>query len=326
MPGHALTRDMDASPHAVTPHVDMNASPHAVMPPVPHGLPTSCTLEQKYFLFSAACSSAMDVHMPHLFDGSISCHCCQCLAWDSYVRGEGAQATIQYQVLTQELVNGVTDWLLWHSLGQERVHVLEVGAGDGRLSHCLRVALSERDEHERISVIATDSHASGLIPLAQVEIADYRDALAKHKPTVVVCSWMPLGEDWTAVFRACETVTSYLLIGETDDGCCGRPWETWGYLADGACGCDGSDACSVSSTSSESSDCEQSTLDASHSARESQHSWRRVYEHSPARTPFGEQGWSRRELQEVGASALCRTDAPWCTTRHSHAVVFEREL
>jgi len=194
-----LTRDMDASPHAVTPHVDMNASPHAVMPPVPHGLPTSCTLEQKYFLFSAACSSAMDVHMPHLFDGSISCHCCQCLAWDSYVRGEGAQATIQYQVLTQELVNGVTDWLLWHSLGQERVHVLEVGAGDGRLSHCLRVALSERDEHERISVIATDSHASGLIPLAQVTGNPAPPHVLSHQcevslPTSSSCGRALLGE------------------------------------------------------------------------------------------------------------------------------------
>jgi hypothetical protein len=43
----------------------------------------------------------------------------------------------------------------------------------------------------------------------------------------------PLGVDWTAAFRATPSVRSYLLLGETDDGCCGRPWSTWGYMCDG---------------------------------------------------------------------------------------------
>ena len=29
---------------------------------------------------------------------------------------------------------------------------------------------------------------------------------------------MPLGADWTASFRACESVNAYLLVGEVDDG------------------------------------------------------------------------------------------------------------
>ena len=58
--------------------------------------------------------------------------------------------------------------------------------------------------------------------------ADYRAALQRFQPDIVVCSWMPMGEDWTADFRACDSVQEYLLIGEADCGCCGDNWCTFG--------------------------------------------------------------------------------------------------
>merc|ERR1712070_727533 len=41
---------------------------------------------------------------------------------------------------------------------------------------------------------------------------------------------MPMGHDWTALFRAAG-VDEYILIGEADDGTCGCNWKTWGNRA-----------------------------------------------------------------------------------------------
>jgi hypothetical protein len=52
----------------------------------------------------------------------------------------------------------------------------------------------------------------------------------RHRPrprVTVLCSWMPMGLDWTALFRRHE-VDEYVLVGECDDGQCGHNWETWG--------------------------------------------------------------------------------------------------
>ena len=48
------------------------------------------------------------------------------------------------------------------------------------------------------------------------------------------CSWMPMGVDWSALFRQ-ALVDEYILIGECDDGSCGDNWKTWGnhsFLSD----------------------------------------------------------------------------------------------
>ncbi|KAG7350705.1 hypothetical protein IV203_010065 [Nitzschia inconspicua] len=47
---------------------------------------------------------------------------------------------------------------------------------------------------------------------------------------IVLCSWMPMGEDWSAKFREAG-VDEYILIGESDDGSCGHNWWTWGNSA-----------------------------------------------------------------------------------------------
>ena len=47
---------------------------------------------------------------------------------------------------------------------------------------------------------------------------------------IVLCRWMPMGEDWTKEFRD-GGVDEYILIGECDDGNCGHNWLTWGNKA-----------------------------------------------------------------------------------------------
>jgi len=40
---------------------------------------------------------------------------------------------------------------------------------------------------------------------------------------------MPYREDFTEQVRGYDSVREYILIGETDGGCCGNEWKTWGY-------------------------------------------------------------------------------------------------
>jgi hypothetical protein len=175
-----------------------------------------------------------------------------------------------YEMLTEEYVRGLwahisrTCGRLQRELGASELVVLEVGAGSGSLSHALDLqrrleaaagAKSSRRAHETetpapVRVVATDTGiwrakhhrrvkggsaggAAGAFPVAQM---DYRSALEHYKPHVVVCSWMPMGDDWTQAFRDAPSVQEYILVGEKDDGCCGHPWLTWGHRGDGGSG------------------------------------------------------------------------------------------
>eukprot|EP01063_Lacrimia_lanifica_P027345 TRINITY_DN3825_c0_g2_i1.p1 TRINITY_DN3825_c0_g2~~TRINITY_DN3825_c0_g2_i1.p1 ORF type:complete len:344 (+),score=119.04 TRINITY_DN3825_c0_g2_i1:55-1086(+) len=84
--------------------------------------------------------------------------------------------------------------------------VLEVGAGQGALTKFLRrePALKEAG----LALVATDAD-----PFPDVEALSYQAALRKYAPKVVLCSWMPYGEDWTPAFRDCGAVLGYVLMG-----------------------------------------------------------------------------------------------------------------
>jgi hypothetical protein len=68
------------------------------------------------------------------------------------------------------------------------------------------------------------SSAEGAFP---VLCADYRDALLCCTPDVAIVCWMPLGDDWTAALRACESVQAFLIIGDSTGMLCGQPHATW---------------------------------------------------------------------------------------------------
>jgi len=176
------------------------------------------------------------------------------------------------------------------SMSPETV-VLDIGAGDGLLMHCLRdymerkvmgLPLSDnrkgnkRRNNRRNVKNNTKHHTSTIIPTmaatddmswkifakAEVEKLAVEQALEKytrstnalpkdpntnktpeqqmsHPQVIVLCSWMPMGQDWTSHFRAAG-VDEYILIGEADDGSCGENWQTWGNPA--FCDRDGEDS------------------------------------------------------------------------------------
>lgn len=131
---------------------------------------------------------------------------------------EWGRSHFVHQYWTREFVHDLAQQIA--SFAPRRV--LEVGAGRGELTRWLR--------DYRLPVIATDDgswldgrlHWPAALP-ADVVPLDYAAALAAYQPDVVLCAWMPLGEDWTPVFRACASVRAYFLIGEGPGGCTGTP-------------------------------------------------------------------------------------------------------
>jgi hypothetical protein len=70
-----------------------------------------------------------------------------------------------------------------------------------------------------------------------VEKLNISEALQKYSPVdghgmkkyqlIAICSWMPMGIDWTQEMRD-NGVDECILIGECDDGKCGDNWLTFG--------------------------------------------------------------------------------------------------
>ena len=136
-----------------------------------------------------------------------------------------------YEIITVEYVNALANYLnsrvSTYGVSDDRLFtILEVGAGNGRLTHFL----SERFQMEfggKVKFIATDSGRNGIQSAFPVEYISYQEALKIYEPTVVICSWMPDGTDWTSDFRANSSVREYLVIGDPEET--GKAWETWGF-------------------------------------------------------------------------------------------------
>lgn len=118
-------------------------------------------------------------------------------------------------------------------LGIKPAIILEVGAGDGQLSHFLKEEVEKRAPGIA-KVIATDWKVIPpqepiqnyrIITRWPVEKLELTEALKKYSPHFVIFSWMPLDEDYTPAFRRTVSVLEYILIGEVD-GAVGKP-DTW---------------------------------------------------------------------------------------------------
>ncbi|MFH1631645.1 MAG: hypothetical protein ABIA47_01285 [bacterium] len=108
------------------------------------------------------------------------------------------------------------------------VRILEVGGGDGRLTHHLQVAVQERLGNDTNAVfIATDLEVPHDGQEHWSEEMSYEDALKQFNPHVVISSWMPPSQDWTADFRKTKSVQEYIMLGEFD--CVADPYgaESW---------------------------------------------------------------------------------------------------
>jgi len=110
--------------------------------------------------------------------------------------------------------------------------VAEVGAGTGRFSHFLRRRLAELDPkiEAKAKLLASDLRGStgDAAEEFEVEKLDYKVALKKHNPGIVIVSWMSKDLDMTPDFRSKQGLHEYILIGEVDYGASGTPGGTWG--------------------------------------------------------------------------------------------------
>lgn len=118
----------------------------------------------------------------------------------------------------------------------DSITILEVGAGSGVLGHFLQndSPLMKLAPGVNVEYVATDSGIAKLHVNSNFQVlkANYSAALMNFQPDIVICSWMPMNEDWSVFFRQFRSVYEYILIGEFDDGCCGHNWFTWGNIAD----------------------------------------------------------------------------------------------
>ena len=143
-----------------------------------------------------------------------------------------------YEILNEEYLNACSDYLAQRAqeFGASKdkpVTILEIGAGNGRLSHFLRQKIEEKVPG-LVKIVATDSGKQGIKDDFDVEELDHKKALEKHKPDIVISSWMPYSVDFTKDIRDFESeadgeikrVQEYILIGEKDST--GDEWETWG--------------------------------------------------------------------------------------------------
>jgi len=137
-----------------------------------------------------------------------------------------------FEFFNEEYLNAFADYFVSrineYSANKERpLIILEIGAGNGRLSHFLEQKLEERIP-KQTKVIATDSDTWALKKDFPVEQLKHDEAMKKYNPDIVIFSWMPYREDSSKDIRKVKSVQEYILIGETDEGCCGDEWETWG--------------------------------------------------------------------------------------------------
>ncbi len=84
---------------------------------------------------------------------------------------------------------------------------LEIAAGDGTLSRFLCDA--------GVTIHATDDHSwnHAIQFPANVEKLDARQALQRHQPEVVVCSWPPPGNNFERLVFVTRSVETYIVIG-----------------------------------------------------------------------------------------------------------------
>ena len=145
----------------------------------------------------------------------------------------------QYELLTRQSIAALARYvvsrvLLYHAsgrLGKGVCTILDAGAGTGRLAYFLSVTIRERHPKLPVSIniVACDSGREQIPTQFPVVSADYAAMLADAKPDIVIASWMPLGEDWTADFRATQSVLEYILIGPPE--ATGHVERTWGPAA-----------------------------------------------------------------------------------------------
>ena len=93
--------------------------------------------------------------------------------------------------------------------------------------------LPQKQQYIKVpAIVAVDDGSWGISPKAPVEKMTVEEAMVNYcsdgefddgskKQVILLCSWMPMGVDWSILFRQ-SRVDEYILIGECNDGTYGR--------------------------------------------------------------------------------------------------------
>lgn len=131
----------------------------------------------------------------------------------------------EFQILTQEFIDSLSDFLSGEieTLPQKSISILEVGAGNGRLTHFLKEAILKKIKDKEVAFKAVDDFSwhnsfGGGGPIQIKKIFDVEEISAeealKDNPDIIISSWMPKDKDWTKLFRDNKAVKTFILIGE----------------------------------------------------------------------------------------------------------------
>ena len=285
-------------------------------------LPSASVLEREFGLFDptrAGCLPTVDATT-----GAVSCACAGCERWKRYITGtlgEGWPTFPQYEVITADYVTQLARYLRRRRLeilGADEprpLRVLELGAGDGRLTRHLREHL---DGHG-IEVYATDDHSLGLAKGDAkgghhgVVAADALDAVSQcgfsREPTTAVSSSSSSSSRARATSRWCAG-SPWAWTGPPPSArprrfrstCWSERWTTASAATHARRG-------GFESTTGDSGDggggegTSEGDLDVA----------------------YASDGWSRVDVtEELGGRQICRTDERWLMGRRSRTTSFRR--
>lgn len=136
-----------------------------------------------------------------------------------------------HSFVTKELVMGLGNRIIEKALdsGQAVFVVVEVGAGNGRLAHCLKRYLKEKSPSGiEIKYIAIDPAHESSKRHTEIEPLNDLEAINQYSPDILLMSYMPAYTDLTAAWRTSENLKEYILIGNASPSISGTE-ETWGY-------------------------------------------------------------------------------------------------
>lgn len=150
--------------------------------------------------------------------------------WVRYCTPEEKSERI-YEFLNESFITKLADYLSARVdalFTGDPVVIVETNAGNGRLTGFV---FDKMKTKRPFRMIATDDLSWEIQPAFPVQKLSHQEAMWEYSPNIVISSWMPYGSDFTAAYREAG-VDEYILIGESDGGCCGAVWETWGYPYD----------------------------------------------------------------------------------------------
>ncbi|EKD65967.1 MAG: hypothetical protein ACD_49C00072G0004 [uncultured bacterium (gcode 4)] len=157
--------------------------------------------------------------------------------WDDYVHHNPNWS--EFQILTKEFINSLSNFLVEkiESIPEKLINILEVGAGNGRLTYFLKNTIVEKLKNKKIKYDAIDNFSwdnkmSGSLgtPYWIKRIFDVIemsvDSIQINEFDIIISSWMPKNEDWTKYFRKNNTVKIFILIWKEEDCGLDTSWQS----------------------------------------------------------------------------------------------------